>query len=100
MYTNKPENINKRRERYKNTIIDKKKVDDLDGELWKPIKVNYGKSVSWLEWLSSSGGGNMSSKQIRATADLEKHEIKSRIASLYRKFTDQLMTSISELGAP
>jgi len=42
----------------------------------------------------------MSSKQIRAIADLEKHEIKSRIASLYRKFTDQLMTSISELGAP
>jgi hypothetical protein len=42
----------------------------------------------------------MSSKQIRAMADLDKHEIKSRIAALYRKFTDQLMTSLGELGAP
>jgi hypothetical protein len=33
-------------------------------------------------------------------ADLDKHEIKSRIAALYRKFTDQLMTSLGELGAP
>ena len=69
-------------------------------KLYKPIKINYGKSISWLEWLSSSGGGNMSSKQIRAMADLDKHEIKSRIAALYRKFTDQLMTSLGELGAP
>ena len=69
-------------------------------KLYKPIKINYGKSISWLEWLSSSGGGNMSSKQIRAMADLDKHEIKSRIATLYRKFTDQLMATLGELGAP
>lgn len=74
-------------------------IDKLP-KLYKPININYGKSISWLEWLSSSGGGNMSSKQIRAMADLDKHEIKSRIAALYRKFTDQLMTSLGELGAP
>ncbi|MDG1549654.1 MAG: lysophospholipid acyltransferase family protein [Candidatus Poseidoniaceae archaeon] len=69
-------------------------------KLWKSVKINYGQKISWLEWLSSREGGNMSSRQIRSMADLEKHEIKSRIASLYRKFTDQLMASISELGAP
>ena len=68
--------------------------------LWKSVKINYGQKISWVEWLSSGEGGNMSSKQIRAMADLEKHDIKSRIATLYRKFTDQLMVSISELGAP
>ena len=69
-------------------------------KLWKSVKINYGQKISWLEWFSSREGGNMSSRQIRSMADLEKHEIKSRIASLYRKFTDQLMASISELGAP
>ena len=38
--------------------------------------------------------------RIRAMADLDKHEIKSRIATLYRKFTDQLMATLGELGAP
>ena len=69
-------------------------------KLWKPIKINYGKKISWLEWLSSSEGGDMSTEQIKAMAKLEKHEIKSSIAALYRKFTDQLMASIGELGAP
>ena len=69
-------------------------------KLWKPIKINYGKKISWLEWLSSSEGGDMSTEQIKAMAKLEKHEIKSSIAALYRKFTDQLMASIGKLGAP
>ena len=42
----------------------------------------------------------MSTEQIKAMAKLEKHEIKSSIAVLYRKFTDQLMASIGKLGAP
>ncbi|MCH1481199.1 MAG: 1-acyl-sn-glycerol-3-phosphate acyltransferase [Candidatus Poseidoniaceae archaeon] len=69
-------------------------------KLWKPIKINYGKKISWLEWLNSSEGGDMSTEQIKAMAKLEKHEIKSSIAALYRKFTDQLMASIGKLGAP
>ncbi len=30
----------------------------------------------------------------------ERHEIKTVLAGLYRKFTDQLMQSITSLGAP
>jgi hypothetical protein len=42
----------------------------------------------------------MNSKTLENLLTKDKHEIKSTIAGLYRKFTDQLMQSIGTLGAP
>tara|TARA_A100000164_G_scaffold105933_2_gene93047 strand:+ start:2038 stop:2823 length:786 start_codon:yes stop_codon:yes gene_type:complete len=68
--------------------------------LWKPININFGKGISWIEWLSDPNGGNTTIEDLTILKTLEKHEIKSRLALLYRKFTDQIMNSIAELGAP
>ena len=68
--------------------------------LWKPININFGKGISWFEWLSDPNGGNTTIEDLTILKTLEKHEIKSRLALLYRKFTDQIMNSIAELGAP
>ena len=68
--------------------------------LWKPININFGKGISWIEWLSDPNGGNTTKEDLTILKTLEKHEIKSRLALLYRKFTDQIMNSIAELGAP
>lgn len=69
-------------------------------KLWKSVNVNFGSSITWLEWLEDPKGGDMNSKKLENLLAKEKHEVKSIIAGLYRKFTDQLMQSICSLGAP
>ena len=69
-------------------------------KIWKKIEINYGKGITWLEWLSHEQGGDMTPEMIKMISKQEKQEIKASIATLYRKFTDQLMNSISKLGAP
>ena len=68
--------------------------------LWKKIKVDFGKGVTWLEWLENPKGGNISAEDLRSLKNQEEHEIKAKLAALYRKFTDQLMATIQHLGAP
>jgi len=74
-------------------------VDKLP-KAWKPIQINFGLGITWFDWLSSENGGNLTTKDIEMIEKLEEQEIKSSIAALYRKFTDQLMQSIHSLGAP
>ncbi len=68
--------------------------------LWKPIEINFGKGITWIEWLSDPNGGNITKEDLSKFKNMESHEIKSQLATLYRKFTDQIMNSITELGAP
>jgi len=42
----------------------------------------------------------MDAESLNAIAQGEDHEIRAALSKLYRKFTDQLMGSISALGAP
>ena len=69
-------------------------------KIWRSVGVNYGQKITWFDWLQSKDGGAMTPESIEQLAMLDDHEIKSAIAKLYRKFTDQLMQSISSLGAP
>lgn len=69
-------------------------------KLWKSVNVNFGRNITWLEWLADPNGGAMNIEMLEQLQQKDKHEIKSTIAGLYRKFTDQLMQSISSLGAP
>ena len=62
--------------------------------------INFGKRITWLEWLSSPDGGGITKDDLMKMKLLGEHEIKSQLASLYRKFTDQIMNSIAGLGAP
>jgi len=68
--------------------------------LWKKIKVDFGKGVTWLEWLGDPNGGNTTADDLHSLKNQKEHEIKAKLASLYRKFTDQLMATIQHLGAP
>ncbi|MEJ6562716.1 MAG: lysophospholipid acyltransferase family protein [Euryarchaeota archaeon] len=68
--------------------------------LWRRITMNVGKSVTWLEWLGHPEGGAMKPADLNHLATLDDHEIRAALATLYRKFTDQLMQSLTVLGAP
>ena len=56
--------------------------------------------MSWLQWLGSADGGNMTPASLQTLAQAEDHEVRSELARMYRTFTDQLMASLTALGAP
>ena len=62
--------------------------------------MNVGEGVTWLAWLGHEHGGGMTKESLEEIAGLEDHEIRAQLAQLYRKFTDQLMESMLQLGAP
>ena len=67
---------------------------------WKKVDINYGKSMTWYQWLVDADGANVDASYLVDLSSKESHEIKSELASLYRKFTDQFMTNLKLLGAP
>ena len=68
--------------------------------LHRRFDVNAGEGVSWLQWLGSADGGNMTPASLQSLAQAEDHEVRSELARMYRTFTDQLMASLTALGAP
>ena len=68
--------------------------------LHRRLDVNAGQGITWLEWLAHPEGGAATSEHLIEWAAMEEHEIRSHLANLYRKFTDQLMASLASLGAP
>ena len=68
--------------------------------LYRRFDVNAGEGVTWLEWLAATNGGDMTASDLHALAQRDEHEIRAELAQLYRSFTDQLMASMSALGAP
>lgn len=68
--------------------------------LWRRLSIVSGKKVNWLEWLGHEMGGDYTVEKLEHLAQQEEHEVRAELARLYRKFTDQLMTSLSALGAP
>ena len=67
---------------------------------WKRIDVHIGESVTFGEWLVSADGGDFSKSQLESLKSIDEHGRGSIMKSLYRKFTDQLMGTIKEMGAP
>jgi 1-acyl-sn-glycerol-3-phosphate acyltransferase len=68
--------------------------------LHRPVTFQSGEGVTWYQWLTDVNGGNQSVSSLKQLAEKEEHEIRSELASLFRRFTDQLMGSIQALGAP
>lgn len=63
---------------------------------WKRVQLNYGKGVSWHQWLAE----NNQLDDIKAIAEMDEPNARSAMAGLFRRFTDDLMEKISGLGAP
>lgn len=77
-----------------------KPQDHKAPRFWRPMALSAGQGVTWMQWLSDPNGGDTDAQQLVDLSTKEEHEIRALLASLYRKFTDQIMGSISALGAP
>ena len=67
---------------------------------WRPVHVRAGQSITWIEWLGHSEGGNQTTESLTLLASKTPEEIKAELAKMYRLFTNQLMGSLQQLGAP
>jgi len=67
--------------------------------IWKPITIHFGKQVTWKEWIHHEKGGNLDDDGIRLLSNEEKHIQKQKLSILYRRFTDQFMMTLKEMGA-
>ena len=64
------------------------------------VQVNIDFPITFADWLASSEGGNFTDGDVDNLVKLDEHGQRSIMKSLYRKFTDQLMENLRELGAP
>jgi hypothetical protein len=65
-----------------------------------PITMSVGEGITWRTWIHHPEGGGYSEEGLQSIADAEDSEREKEMAMLYRRFTDQLMGTLSALGAP
>ena len=68
--------------------------------IWRRVTMNLGEGITWNEWLCDESGGNVNLESIEKMKNLEEPELRAQVSKLYRKFTDQLMETLLQLGAP
>ena len=66
----------------------------------KRVDVTFAEGITWNEWVVDPNGGAQDEESIREIieADEQGREVLMRV--LYRRFTNQLMGTLSALGAP
>ncbi len=65
-----------------------------------PLTMSVGEGVTWREWIHHPQGGSLSESELQEIVDSDKEVRDQQMATLYRRFTDQIMGSLSALGAP
>ena len=67
---------------------------------WKEINVNIDDPITFNQWLLNKGGGNMDNNKIKEMIKLNPEDREVEMKKIYRKFTDQVMKNLEDLGAP
>ena len=65
-----------------------------------PVTVRIGKPISFADWIESPEGGSMTEDELLDLLDQDPEDIQRKMGEIYRNFTDQLMSTISLMGAP
>ena len=66
---------------------------------WRPVTFHFGKAITWKEWIYHEKGGNLNEEQIYELADQDSEKQKEKLSELYRRFTDQFMITLKNMGA-
>ena len=67
---------------------------------WKKINVNIDDPITFNQWLLNKSGGNMDNNKIKEMIKLNHADREVEMKKIYRKFTDQVMKNLEDLGAP
>lgn len=67
---------------------------------WKRIEVTVDDPITFCEWASDEKGGNLDDAYVSALMSKNNSEINAQLRTIFRKFTDQLMSTLEMRGAP
>ena len=68
--------------------------------LFSPIVVEFGVPITFKDWILSPEGYKLSEQEILSMLQSEPVESQKMMGDIYREFTDQLMATIEDMGAP
>ena len=68
--------------------------------LFTPIEVEFGEPITFSKWITSSKGFNLTEAEMIQIFDSDPEKIQQTMGKLYRRFTDQLMATLKNMGAP
>ena len=63
--------------------------------LWERVEVRIDEPINFAQWAASKQGGGLSDGDIERLSDSE-----DEMSSMYRRFTDQLIETMRQMGAP
>ena len=63
--------------------------------LWERVEVRIDEPINFAQWAASEQGGGLSDGDIGRLSDSE-----DEMSSMYRRFTDQLIETMRQMGAP
>ena len=66
----------------------------------KRVDVSFAEGITWNEWIVHPNGGAQDEGSIREIIEADDQGREALMRVLYRRFTDQLMRTLSSLGAP
>ncbi len=69
-------------------------------KFWKKVKVIIDEPITFNQWIINKEGGNKNNREVSNLIDISSEEREIEMRILYRKFTDQIMGNLKELGAP
>tara|TARA_Y100000768_G_C23859307_1_gene624901 strand:+ start:90 stop:884 length:795 start_codon:yes stop_codon:yes gene_type:complete len=67
---------------------------------WKKINVNIDEPITFNQWFLNENGGDMDSVRLKDIMKLSPADREVKMKKIYRKFTDQIMENLKNLGAP
>ena len=67
---------------------------------WKRVEVNIDEPITFAQWAADPEGGGLSDDDVASLMLLGEDERRDRMGALYRRFTDQLMETLRQMGAP
>jgi 1-acyl-sn-glycerol-3-phosphate acyltransferase len=67
---------------------------------WKKININIDEPITFNQWFLDKNGGAMDSNKIKEMMKLSPADRDIKMKKIYRKFTDQVMNNLKNLGAP
>jgi len=69
-------------------------------KLWKKVEVNVDEPITFGQWACEPLGGGMSDDEVARIVNLDEERRREVMSELYRRFTDQLIETMRQMGAP
>ena len=67
---------------------------------WKRVEVNVDEPINFGQWACEPQGGGMSDDEVARVVNLDEERRREEMSKLYRRFTNQLIETMRQMGAP